>query len=162
LEAQTEQDRHFMRAALAEAAAARDRGEVPIGAVLVLDGEIIGRGHNLRETGEDPTAHAELLAIRQAAATIGHGRLLETPRDVTLEPGVMCMGALILARVPRLVFGCRDPRAGACGSIYNFPRDERFNLRVVVTAVILEEECSALLRNFFIDLRARRREEKSP
>jgi len=150
-----------MRAALAEAADARAKGEVPIGAVIVLDGAIIGRGHNLRETGEDPTAHAEMLAIRQAAEAIGHWRLLETTLYVTLEPCVMCMGALILARIPRLVFGCRDPRAGACGSIYDFSRDERFNHRVAISEGILADECSELVRSFFMDLRARRREEKS-
>jgi tRNA(adenine34) deaminase len=158
---QSEQDQRFMRAALAEAAAAQAMGEVPIGAVLVLDGAIIGRGHNLRETAEDPTAHAEMLAIRQAAVAIGHWRLLETTLYVTLEPCVMCMGAIILARIPRLVYGCRDPRAGAVGSIYDFSRDERFNHRVAVSAGVLDAECSELLRSFFADVRARRREEKS-
>jgi tRNA(adenine34) deaminase len=149
-----EDDRRFMQAALAEAHAAQQRGEVPIGAVLVLDGEIIGRGHNLRETGEDPTAHAEMLAIRQAAVAIGQWRLLETTLYVTLEPCVMCMGAIILARIPRLVFGCRDPRAGAVGSIYDFSRDERFNHRVTVNEGVLGQACSELLSDFFKELRA--------
>jgi tRNA(adenine34) deaminase len=161
MDVQAEQDSCFMRAALAEAAAAEAKGEVPIGAVIVLDGVIIGRGHNLRETGEDPTAHAEMQAIRQAAAAIGHWRLLETTLYVTLEPCVMCMGAMILARIPRLVYGCRDPRAGAVGSIYDFSRDERFNHRVSVTSGIMAEECRVMLRRFFAEVRARRREEKS-
>jgi tRNA(adenine34) deaminase len=150
----SEDDRRFMQAAFAEARAAQQCGEVPIGAVLVLDGQIIGRGHNLRETGADPTAHAEMQAIRQAAAAIGHWRLLETTLYVTLEPCVMCMGAIILARIPRLVFACRDPRAGAVGSIYDFSQDERFNHRVVVQEGVLGEECSKLLSEFFRELRA--------
>jgi tRNA(adenine34) deaminase len=157
----SDDDRRFMQAALAEARAAQQRGEVPIGAVLVLDGAIIGRGHNLRETGADPTAHAEMQAIRQAAAAIGHWRLLETTLYVTLEPCVMCMGAIILARIPRLVYGCHDPRAGAVGSIYDFSRDTRFNHKVEVTEGVLGEECSRQLSGFFSELRARRREEKS-
>jgi tRNA(adenine34) deaminase len=157
---QTEQDRNFMQAALAEAMAARKEGEVPIGAVIVLGGEIIGRGHNRRETGEDPTAHAEMLAIREAAATIGHWRLLETTLYVTLEPCVMCMGAIILARIPRLVFACRDPRAGAAGSIYDFSTDERFNHRVAVTEGVMAQECSELLSEFFRELRTGKKSRK--
>lgn len=153
-------DRRFMQAAVDEALAARARGEVPIGAVIVLDGEIIGRGHNRRETGEDPTAHAEMQAIRQAADSIGHWRLLETTLYVTLEPCVMCMGAIILARIPRLVFACRDPRAGACGSIYDFSKDERFNHKVNVTEGVLGEECSELLSGFFKELRAGKKSRK--
>jgi len=150
----------FMQAALDEARAAQQRGEVPIGAVVVLDGQIIGRGHNRRETGEDPTAHAEMLAIREAAAAIGHWRLLETTLYVTLEPCVMCMGAIILARIPRLVFACRDPRAGAVGSIYDFSRDERFNHRVAVTEGVLGQECGELLSGFFRELRAGKKSRK--
>ncbi|NJC87177.1 MAG: tRNA adenosine(34) deaminase TadA [Desulfuromonas sp.] len=153
-------DRRFMQAALDEARAARDCGEVPIGAVIVLNGEIIGRGHNRRETGGDPTAHAEMLAIREAATAIGHWRLLETTLYVTLEPCVMCMGAIILARIPRLVFACRDPRAGASGSIYDFSRDERFNHRVVVQEGVLGEECSELLSGFFKELRTGKKPRK--
>lgn len=153
----TGDDRRFMQAALDEALQAKARGEVPIGAVIVLNGEIIGRGHNLRETGEDPTAHAEMQAIRQAAAAIGHWRLLETTLYVTLEPCVMCMGAIILARIPRLVFACRDPRAGASGSIYDFSQDERFNHRVAVSEGVLGEECSELLSGFFRQLRAEKK-----
>jgi len=150
----SEDDRCFMRAALAEALEAKERGEVPIGAVLVLDAQIIGRGHNRRETGADPTAHAEMQAIRQAAAAIDHWRLLQTTLYVTLEPCVMCMGAIILARIPRLVFACRDPRAGAVGSIYDFSQDERFNHRVAVTEGVLAQECTELLSGFFKELRA--------
>lgn len=153
-------DHHFMQAALDEARAAQLCGEVPIGAVVVLNGEIIGRGHNRRETGEDPTAHAEMLAIRQAAESIGHWRLLETTLYVTLEPCVMCMGAIILARIPRLVFACRDPRAGACGSIYDFSQDERFNHRVMVTEGVLGAACGELLSGFFKELRAGKKSRK--
>ena len=149
-----------MREALAEAAAAARLGEVPIGAVLVHGDEVIGRGHNLRETSQDPTTHAEMVAIRQAAAALGSWRLLESTLYVTLEPCVMCMGAIILARIPRLVFACRDPRAGAVGSIYDFAQDERFNHRVAVTEGVLGEACSALLSGFFRALRDRKKQEK--
>jgi len=144
----------FMQAALDQAALAKALGEVPIGAVIVHDGEIIGRGYNLRETSNDPTSHAEMVAIRQAAEHIGHWRLLESTLYVTLEPCVMCMGAIILARIPRLVYACRDPRAGAVGSIYDFARDERFNHKVEVTESVLGEECSEMLSAFFRELRA--------
>jgi len=144
----------FMQAALDQAALAKALGEVPIGAVIVHDGEIIGRGYNLRETSNDPTSHAEMVAIRQAAEHIGHWRLLESTLYVTLEPCVMCMGAIILARIPRLVYACRDPRAGAVGSIYDFARDERFNHKVEVTEGVLGEECSEMLSAFFRELRA--------
>jgi tRNA(adenine34) deaminase len=146
-----------MQEALMEAAAAARLGEVPIGAVLVRGGEVLGRGHNLRETGGDPTAHAEMVAIRRAAAALGSWRLLDCTLYVTVEPCVMCMGAIILARIPRLVYGCRDPRAGAVGSIYDFSRDERFNHRVAVTEGVLGTECSELLSGFFQDLRTRRK-----
>ena len=155
-----EQHCFFMREALAEAATAEDLGEVPIGAVIVLDGTIVGRGYNLRETSNDPTTHAEMVAIRQAAERIGHWRLLDTTLYVTLEPCVMCMGAIILARIPRLVYGCRDPRAGAAGSIYDFSRDERFNHRVEVCEGVLGEECSWQLRDFFRKLRAGKKSQK--
>ena len=154
-------DTTFMQAAIAEAQLARALGEVPIGAVMVHDGQIIGRGHNLRETSNDPTSHAEMVAIRQAAAAIGHWRLLETTLYVTLEPCAMCMGAIILARVPRLVYACRDPRAGAVGSIYDFARDERFNHQVDVVEGVLGAECSALLSGFFQELRAGKKAQPS-
>jgi tRNA(adenine34) deaminase len=154
-------DTLFMQQALDEAARAGELGEVPIGAVIVKDGEVIGRGHNLRETSNDPTTHAEMIAIREAAARIGHWRLLDTTLYVTLEPCVMCMGAIILARIPRLVYGCRDPRAGAVGSIYDFSRDDRFNHRVEVTEGVLADECSTLLSGFFQELREKKKGARS-
>jgi tRNA(adenine34) deaminase len=154
-------DEEFMRAALREAGTAAAKGEVPIGAVIVHDGTIIGRGHNLRETSNDPTTHAEMVAIREAAAHIGHWRLLDTSLYVTLEPCVMCMGAIILARIPRLVYACRDPRAGAVGSIYDFSHDERFNHKVKVTDGVLSKECSAMLSGFFQELRAGKKSQKT-
>ena len=150
-----------MQAAFEEAEAAKALGEVPIGAVVVHDGAIIGRGRNLRETSNDPTTHAEMVAIRQAAEKIGHWRLLETTLYVTLEPCVMCMGAMILARIPRLVFACRDPRAGAVGSIYDFAQDERFNHKVEVTEGVLGTECSQMLTGFFKELRAGKKSKKT-
>ncbi len=149
-----------MTKALVEAAAAQRLGEVPIGAVVVHGGRIIGRGHNLRETSNDPTTHAEMIAIRQAAEAIGHWRLLDCTLYVTLEPCVMCMGAIILARLPRLVYGCRDPRVGAVGSIYDFSQDDRFNHRVEVTEGVLAEECSSLLSGFFRELREQKKQQK--
>jgi len=154
-----EQDRVFMREALAEAAKAEHLAEVPIGAVIVKDGAVIGRGHNRRETNQDPTAHAEMIAIHQAAEALGSWRLIDCTLYVTLEPCVMCMGAIILARIPSLVFGCRDPRAGAAGSIYNFALDERFNHRVEVREAVLEEECSSRLSDFFRRLREQKKTE---
>lgn len=150
----------FMNEALKQAALARQKGEVPIGAVIVHNAAIIGRGHNERETSNDPTTHAEMVAIRQAADSIGHWRLLDTTLYVTLEPCVMCMGAIILARIPRLVFGCHDPRAGAVGSIYDFSQDERFNHKVDVTEGIMGKECSQLLSGFFQELRAGKKVQK--
>jgi tRNA(adenine34) deaminase len=146
-----------MKEALLEASVAARLGEVPVGAVVVKDGAIIGRGHNLRETSNDPTTHAEMIAIRQAAAVLDSWRLLDCTLYVTLEPCVMCMGAVILARIPRLVFGCRDPRVGAVGSIYDFSRDVRFNHRVLVTEGVLAEDCSEMLSGFFRRLRETRR-----
>jgi tRNA(adenine34) deaminase len=154
-------DTTYMQAAIAEAQRARDKGEVPIGAVIVHEGQIIGRGHNLRETSNDPTSHAEMVAIRQAAEAIGHWRLLETTLYVTLEPCVMCMGAIILARIPRLVYACRDPRAGAVGSIYDFSSDERFNHQVDVVEGVLGEQCSTMLSDFFQELRAGKKSKSS-
>lgn len=157
-----QKDRDWMLVSLQEAAAAAALGEVPVGALVVHDGVIIGRGHNLREGSNDPTSHAEMIAIRQAAAVLGSWRLLDCTLYVTLEPCVMCMGAIILARIPRLVFGCRDPRAGAVGSIYNFSQDERFNHRVAVTEGVLGETCSEMLSNFFRQLRATRKNVSGP
>ena len=150
-----------MRAALDEAIIAEGLAEVPIGAVVVLDGQIVGRGHNLRETSNDPTTHAEIIAIKQASKLLDSWRLLDCTLYVTLEPCVMCMGAIILARIPTLVYGCRDPKAGAVGSIYNFATDERFNHQVQVQEGVLQQECSAQLSSFFRQLRQQKKAQKN-
>ncbi len=155
-----EQDQFFMQVAQEEAAIAESLKEVPIGAVVVLDGQIVGRGHNLRETTNDPTTHAEIIAIRQAAEKLDSWRLLDCTLYVTLEPCVMCMGAIILARIPYLVFGCRDPKVGAVGSIYNFAEDERFNHHVQVREGVLQDECSHQLSHFFKKLRTEKKQKK--
>ena len=155
-----EQDQVFMREALVEAGRAEALAEVPIGAVVVQAGEIIGRGCNLRETEQDPTAHAEMVAIRQAADRLGSWRLLDCTLYVTLEPCVMCMGGIILARIPFVVYGCRDPKAGAVGSIYNLAEDERLNHRVEVRENVLQGECSQQLSAFFRRLRQQKKESK--
>ena len=148
-------DAQYMRAALAEAEAAFALGEVPIGAVVVQGGEVIGRGHNLRETGCDPTAHAEIVALREAAQRLGSWRLTGCTLYVTIEPCPMCAGALVMARIDRLVYGAVDPKAGAVDSLYNIVRDERLNHRMAVTAGVLQEECAALMQAFFRRLRER-------
>lgn len=150
-------DEYYMRLALEEARAAERINEVPIGAVLIRADEIIGTGHNRRETSQDPTAHAEMLAIRAAAGRLGSWRLLDTTLYVTLEPCPMCMGAIILARIPRVVYACRDPRAGAAGSLYNLAADTRFNHRVELAEGVLEQECSDLLSGFFRSLRQQKK-----
>ncbi|KGM16347.1 hypothetical protein N867_01180 [Actinotalea fermentans ATCC 43279 = JCM 9966 = DSM 3133] len=139
-----------MREALAEARRALATGDVPVGAVVVgPDGTVVGRGRNAREATGDPTAHAEVLALREAAASLGRWRLDDCVLVVTLEPCAMCAGALVLARVPRLVLGAWDPKAGACGSAHDLVRDRRLNHRVEVVGGVLEDECGALLREFF-------------
>jgi len=142
-------DEDFMRLALEEARTAATHEDVPIGAVIVRDGEVIARAHNRREADADPTAHAELLALRFAAAVLHTWRLDDCSMYVTLEPCAMCAGALVLARVKRLVFGAVDPKAGAVGSLYDIARDPRLNHRVEVTSGVLDEECASLLRAFF-------------
>lgn len=150
-------DAEGMRRALAEARRAAEVGEVPIGAVIVRGTEVIGRGHNRREVDGDPVAHAEMLAVRRAAARQPDGwRLTGTTMYVTLEPCAMCAGALVLARVERLVYGAADPKAGFCGSLGDLVRDPRLNHRLEVTAGVLEEECSTLLKGFFAELRRKR------
>ena len=144
-----------MNLALAEARAARALGEVPVGAVVVHRDEVIATGHNLTQTENDPTAHAEMVAIRRAAAALGHWRLLETTLYVTLEPCAMCAGAIVLARIPRLVYGARDPKAGMCGSLGNLVQDPRLNHRVALTADVLADESGGLLRDFFRERRTR-------
>lgn len=143
-----------MREALAEARKAYDLGEVPIGAVVVLDGEIIGRGHNLREILADSTAHAEILAMREAARKLGDWRLNEATLYSTIEPCPMCAGAIVQFRVKTLVYGAKDPKAGAVDSLVDLVRDPRFNHRVEVISGVLEEECAGIIREFFRELRA--------
>jgi len=142
-----------MRAALAEAADAAILGDVPIGAVIARDGRIIARGQNRREADRDPTAHAELLALRQAARHLGGWRLTGCSVYVTLEPCPMCAGALLQARVDRLVYGAADPKAGAAGSVIDLFHGVRFNHTVRVTAGVCETECRELLQRFFSALR---------
>jgi tRNA(adenine34) deaminase len=150
---QTPADERFMEMALAEASAAASEGEVPVGAVVVWDGRIIGRGHNRVETAQDPTAHAEILALGAAAQTVQTWRLDEATIYVTLEPCHMCAGAIVLARIARLVYGARDPKAGACGSLAMVPQDLRLNHRVEVLPEVLAEECGGILERFFKERR---------
>jgi len=138
-----------MRAALAEAAKALDEGEVPIGAVVVRDGRIVGRGHNQTERLQDATAHAEILAIGAASSTVGSWRLSDCTLYVTLEPCVMCTGALVLSRLGLLVYGAVDPKAGACGSRIDLPGEPWLNHRLPTQSGVLGEECGGLLTAFF-------------
>lgn len=149
-------DRYWMTRALAAAQCAAELGEAPIGAVVVRDGDALGTGHNRRETDGDPLAHAELLAIREAARRVGGWRLAGCVMYVTLEPCPMCAGALVASRIDRLVYGAADPKAGFCGSLGNLVQDPRLNHRMEVSAGILAEESAALLRAFFASLRPRR------
>jgi tRNA(adenine34) deaminase len=142
-------DEYFMRLALREAQAASAHGDVPIGALVVHDGEVIATGHNERELRQDPTAHAELLALREASRVLGSWRLLETVLYVTLEPCAMCAGAIVLARVPRVVYGTTDPKAGAAGSVLDVLAEPRLNHRPIVAGGLLAAECAALLVDFF-------------
>jgi len=151
-------DEAFMKEALKEAEKALQADEVPVGAVVVHQGRVIARAHNQRETLRDPTAHAEMIAITQAAAALDRWRLSGCILYVTLEPCAMCAGAMVLARIDRLVFGADDPKAGAVGSLYNIPHDSRLNHRLEVTAGVLAEECGGLLQEFF---RTKRRGDSS-
>jgi tRNA(adenine34) deaminase len=144
----------FMRLALAQARAAEADGEIPVGAVAVRAGGVIGAGRNRREASRDPTAHAELLAVQAAARALNAWRLTGVTLYVTLEPCAMCAGALVLARVDRVVFGTRDPKAGAVGSLMDLVRDPRLNHRAEVLEGVLARECSDLLKGFFRRLRA--------
>jgi tRNA(adenine34) deaminase len=146
----------YMREAIAEARLALAKDEVPIGCVIVHDpsSKIIGRGHNVRETQHDPTGHAEIIAMRQAADAMGHWRLLDCTMYVTLEPCPMCAGGIINARIPRLVYGCDDPKAGAVRTLFQLCEDERLNHGVDVTPGVLADECAELLRSFFRAQRA--------
>jgi tRNA(adenine34) deaminase len=151
----TELDLAMMRRALAMAERAARRGEVPVGAVIALGNEVIARASNRREVGHDATAHAELLAIRAACARAKAWRLTDMTLYVTLEPCPMCAGALVNARVARLVFGAPDPKAGAAGSLFDIPRDRRLNHRLEVISGVLEAESADLLKRFFADRRRR-------
>ncbi len=149
----TRDDSYWMGIALNAARKAGERKEVPIGSVIVRDGKVLGSGYNLRESKQDPAAHAELIAIRRAAQRTGNWRLSGATLYVTLEPCIMCMGAAILARIDRLVFGCFDPKAGAAGSLYDLSNDSRLNHRFVVESGVRGKECSEILSRFFRELR---------
>lgn len=145
----TAQDESMMRLAIEQAKAALEHDDVPIGAVVVQGGEVIGRGRNERELLQDPTAHAEILALREAAAAVGSWRVLDATLYVTLEPCSMCAGAIVLSRIPRVVYGTTDPKAGACGSVLDVTGEQRFNHRPVVDGGLLAAECGDMLREFF-------------
>ncbi len=147
------EDLTFMCMALEEAAKASDVGEVPIAALIVQGNQVLAQTHNYRELWQDPTAHAEVIAIRAAAHRLGTWRLTDTTLYVTVEPCSMCIGAIILARIPRIVFGAWDLKAGACGSVFNLPSEPKLNHRVAVTGGVLKEESQALLQKFFKELR---------
>jgi tRNA(adenine34) deaminase len=142
-------DERWMRVAIGEARRALEHDDVPVGAVVVHDGELIGAGHNERELRQDPTAHAEMIALREAAARLGSWRLLDTTLYVTLEPCAQCAGAIVLGRVPRVVYGTADPKAGAAGSVLDILGEPRLNHRPGVAGGVLAEECAALLVDFF-------------
>ena len=146
-------DDYFMRMALREAERALEHDDVPIGAVLVRDGELVAAAHNERELRQDPTAHAEIIALREAARLAGSWRLLDTVLYVTLEPCAMCAGAIVLARVPRVVYGASDPKAGACGSVLDVLGESRLNHRPEVAGGLLALECGELLSEFFASRR---------
>ncbi|GAB2721638.1 tRNA adenosine(34) deaminase TadA [Paenibacillus thermoaerophilus] len=147
----------WMKEAIAEARRAEALGEVPIGAVIVKDGQMIGRGHNLRETAHDSTAHAEMIAIREASERLGAWRLLDCTLYVTLEPCPMCAGAIVQSRVPVVVYGAPDPKAGCAGTLMNLLQEPRFNHRTEIVSGILQEECGELLSGFFRQLRQKRK-----
>jgi tRNA(adenine34) deaminase len=143
-----------MEFALKEAELAYKRKEVPVGAILVKKGRIIGKGYNQVETLRDPTAHAEMIAITAGAAQLGNHRLGDCTLYVTLEPCAMCAGAIILSRIQRLVYGAADPKGGACGTLFNITQDERLNHQVTLTKGVMEPECTALLKEFFAKVRS--------
>jgi tRNA(adenine34) deaminase len=144
-----QQDNDYMKIALEEAQKALDKDEVPVGAIVVLEGKILARAYNSPITSSDPSAHAEMLALRQAAAAIGNYRLTGAELYVTLEPCIMCAGAILQARLARVIFGARDPKTGAVASLYEILSDARFNHKVEVTEGILKEECGEILSRFF-------------
>jgi len=150
------QDQRFMQAAIDQAYIALENDDVPVGAVIVCENKIIAKGYNQRQQLNDPTAHAEIIALTAAAEHIGHWRLLNCTIYVTLEPCPMCAGALVLARIDRLVFGCDDPKTGACGSLYNIVQDNRLNHRLEITKGVLADDCSKMLQDFFSVKRERK------
>ncbi|HIJ70362.1 MAG TPA: tRNA adenosine(34) deaminase TadA [Planctomycetes bacterium] len=147
------EDEKYMRVAIDQAEIARENGDVPVGAVIVHNGRMIAKAYNQRQQLNDPTAHAEIIALTQAAAAVGNWRLEGCTIYVTLEPCTMCAGALVLARIDRLVYGCNDPKTGACGSLYNIVQDERLNHRLEITRGVMEEECRKQLQAFFANRR---------
>ncbi|RAK04999.1 tRNA(adenine34) deaminase [Halanaerobium saccharolyticum] len=151
-----EDDIKYMQMALAEARKAYQKAEVPIGAVVVCDDQVVGRGFNLREQTQDPTSHAEMIALREAAANEASWRLEDCQLYVTLEPCPMCAGAILQSRIKRLVYGASDPKAGAVRSLYQLLDDNRFNHQVEVEAGVLEKESAQLLKDFFRELRLRK------
>jgi len=148
----------FMIAAIEEAGKAAAIGEVPIGAVVVRNGEIVGRGYNLRETQKDPTLHAEMIAIREASEKLGGWRLIGCTLYVTLEPCPMCAGAIVQSRIEQVVYGARDPKAGCAGTLMNLLEEPRFNHQVPVIEGVLAEECAQMLKDFFRGLRKKRQQ----
>lgn len=154
---ETELYNRFMTAAIGQAQIARDNGDVPVGTVIVHENKIIAKGYNQRDQLNDSTAHAEIIALTAACDYIGNWRLNDCTIYVTLEPCPMCAGAMVLARLDRLVYGCDDPKAGACGSLYNIIQDDRLNHRIEITKGVLAEQCSSLLTEFFQN----RRKEKA-
>lgn len=145
----TKLDQFYMAEALKEAQKAFDSDEVPVGAVIVHEGRVIGRAHNQIKLLKDPTAHAEIIAITQAAASLGNERLINATMYVTIEPCSMCAGAIVLARVKKLVYGARDPKTGACGSVFNIAGNKKLNHSVRIEKGVLEKECACLLKEFF-------------
>ncbi|MGC6416084.1 MAG: tRNA adenosine(34) deaminase TadA [Bradymonadia bacterium] len=154
-------DEDWMRECIRLAQQAAESGEVPVGAIVVKNDKIIGRGFNLRESSGDPTAHAEIVALREASQHLGLWRILDATLYVTLEPCCMCAGALVNARVSRLVFGCTDPKAGAVDSLYQIVTDPRLNHRLTVTSGVLADDCSRLLSEFFRRRRIEKEAEKA-
>ena len=151
----------YMEVALAQARLAKEAGEVPVGSIVVWREQIIGRGYNRREELKTPTAHAEILAIEQAAHTLGSWRLSECELYVTLEPCIMCVGAILQGRIRRLVFGCVDPKAGAVNSLYRLCEDSRLNHRLPVTCGVLGQDCAKLLAGFFQNLRQKKKQART-
>ncbi len=151
----------FMLEALKEAEKALSLNEVPVGAVIEKDGKIIGRGHNMTETSKDPTAHAEIIAIREAAKNLGGWRLLGSRMYVTTEPCSMCAGAMVLSRIEKAYIGARDPKTGACGSLMNILQDERLNHYVEIETGIMQQQCEKIMKSFFQKLRKKKSEENT-